>query len=375
MKSSILLFLVALCLLSCKNDGLVYENEFEFSGEIQNLDEEIMVYLSEMTANGTKLVDSVLTLKDYTFKLHAENESLYQITALGKSIFFVNDNPKIQFSSSKEEFDYYKVTGSDISEKFKNFTDSYKKILSDYELAKGILRQKLSKIDPNKHKDIYSIPEVKELENRVDVKYIELKEFARKNFEESQNQNLKFAFLFSLNPDEDYHDYINYANEELKGKDKKNDQEVDLMLRVKVMKEVQMKRIRVAEQLNVINLKGENEDILVGDDKPVFIHVWSSWCKHSRLENEELAKLYAIDGLDVIHLSVDKSQENWRKAVEEDGLMENSYRLKDDLNSKFLKEMFLTYLPFNILIDKDRNFITKNIRRDFVTEIEGLISE
>ncbi|MEO7175655.1 MAG: TlpA disulfide reductase family protein [Saprospiraceae bacterium] len=66
--------------------------------------------------------------------------------------------------------------------------------------------------------------------------------------------------------------------------------------------------------------------------KYLLLHFWGSWCGPCRVENPDLQKLkvkYAktkfdnAEGLAILHLGVERSQESWKAAIIQDGMQED----------------------------------------------------
>lgn len=100
--------------------------------------------------------------------------------------------------------------------------------------------------------------------------------------------------------------------------------------------------------------------------KYTLIDFWSTWCTPCRNETPNLLaalKNYQQKGLEIITVSVDLNADLqiWQNAIKQDK-MEGLTNLIDDPKSNFVREMKVSALPTNYLIDQDGKIIATNLR-------------
>ncbi len=131
----------------------------------------------------------------------------------------------------------------------------------------------------------------------------------------------------------------------------------------------QMSRIRKflypAEDLiignNIRNFKLPNQyDEKVDTEKffgsILLIDFWASWCLPCRKQFPELKEIYSQfneKGFSILGVSVDTDKTKWIKAIKKDELKWDNVLDVNGINGEVPADYMVSYLPYNVLIDKN----------------------
>jgi len=127
-----------------------------------------------------------------------------------------------------------------------------------------------------------------------------------------------------------------------------------------------------APELAYKNPNGEILKLSDLDGKMVLIEFWASWCGPCRKENPNLVRAYRKynkkqfqkgEGFEIYSLSLDSKKNNWINAIDQDQLFWK-YHVSDlgVWQSEGVKKYGIESIPSNILIDKNRIILAKNLK-------------
>jgi peroxiredoxin len=122
---------------------------------------------------------------------------------------------------------------------------------------------------------------------------------------------------------------------------------------------------QIAPEIALPNPQGEVKKLSDLRGKVVMIDFWAAWCGPCRRENPNVVRLYNkynSKGFEVFGVSLDRSKEDWVKAIEKDGLAWTQVSDLSYFNSEAARTYGIEAIPATILLDKDGKIIARNLR-------------
>lgn len=348
----VLLFLAAATLVACNtNNGFVIE------GTLVNSDAKT-VYLEKITGQ-SEVIDSVQLTENGKFKFvgTAETEGIYRLNFSNiRAVDLVIDNTSnIELNvDAKKSMDQYEVKGSDASLEIQ----SVNKILyNTYKIVEDL---------QNQYAACQNLPNAEEVGAQIEVKYnqtmenqiVQIKDYIKK----SNNMLIDFYAVSYLNIDDNY-EYIKSVLDEYK--DKTESTAYTKQYVSKFSEYANLAIGSVAPEINLPDPKGNNIALSSLRGKVVLIDFWASWCGPCRKENPNNVKLYNElkgKGFEIYGVSLDKTKEDWTKAIMEDKLTWTHVSDLKFWGSEAAAKYKVESIPATFLIDKEGKILAKNLR-------------
>lgn len=125
----------------------------------------------------------------------------------------------------------------------------------------------------------------------------------------------------------------------------------------------------VGEQIIPFTLPDTNGKLVKLDNfrkgKYILVDFWASWCGPCRAENPNLLKAYKRFGGDkfqIVGVSIDKDDKQWKQAVEEDGMPWTNVCDVKGLKNKMATKYGITTVPTNFLVDPNGVIVARDLR-------------
>lgn len=360
--SFFLSLLIGLTLASCsensESSATSSNDNVSVNGIITNGANQDLIFEHLMSKGVTALDTIKLDEKgEFTFSTEVEGQGFYRIRLAQNNfiVMIMSEGEQIELTSDAKSLDQnYTVTGSAETSRLQVFNQFVNKLyLSSDSLAKA------SKIH-QANRDIEGYMGASQFQQILMMKK---DKFIRDFVDENPGSLASLAAVENLNPESDYA-YYKKVVDGLKNKIPDSPYFQSLNERV-----VSWSKTAVGSEAPNINMatpSGGTASLSDLRGKVVLLDFWASWCKPCRAENPNVVRVYnqyRDKGFEVFSVSLDKSQQAWAQAIQQDGLVWKNH--VSDLKywqSAAAKLYNVKGIPQTYLLDKDGIIIGKNLR-------------
>jgi peroxiredoxin len=109
--------------------------------------------------------------------------------------------------------------------------------------------------------------------------------------------------------------------------------------------------------------------------KATLIDFWAAWCRPCRAENPNIVavyKKYHDKGLNIVGVSLDRTEEAWKKAIADDGLEWHQISNIAYFDDQIAQLYNVSAIPAAFLLDENGVIVAKNLRGP---ELEAKVAE
>lgn len=99
--------------------------------------------------------------------------------------------------------------------------------------------------------------------------------------------------------------------------------------------------------------------------KVVLIDFWASWCGPCRRENPNVVRMYnqyKDKGFDILGVSLDKTQDRWVEAIQQDGLAWHHVSDLKGWSNEVAQAYGVRSIPHTVLVDAEGKILARNLR-------------
>jgi peroxiredoxin len=359
MKKTIILLLVAVVAASCAK-----EPKFVISGTIEGAGSETVILQKRIPGGYEGIDTAVLENGAFNMEGFVAYPQLVNLTILGKrgGLNFYLENSEITINGHADSLYLASVSGSATQAEF----DSYKALFdeSNEEMTKIYDRYRAAKMEGNE--ELASSIE-KELE-ALDTKQGDIrKEFISNNPASYVTPAVLSELAYYLEADE------------MENLLAKLDTSLNKVQSVITMKErlVQLKAVALGQKapdFTLNDVDGNPVSLyskLGGETKLLLLDFWAAWCPPCRQENPNVVsvwKEYNKLGFDVFGVSLDRTKEDWVKAIADDNLTWTHVSDLKYWDCAPAKQYAVSAIPANFLIDGNGIIVGHNLRGDALAE-------
>ncbi len=356
MKTKFLLCILTVLIISCKSTK---ENEFIVEASIDGVENGTKVFLKKADANKPPVSVDTVTVENgaFTIKGISEIPEIHYIFIDGirGNIPVILEEGVVNVTVNKDTLSQTKIGGTPSNDAFYSFIKDSRAI---GEKVNGV-RKDMAKAQ--QERDTATM-------NALRDEYFEIRE-------EAQNFELKYA-------EEHPESYVTllliqrylYRNEQPVDKIKSlYDQLSDKLKLTKEAKDIQEK-INDMEKVSLGSIAPdfsgptpEGASLALNDvkGKVTIVDFWAAWCKPCRIENPNVVKLYNKyheKGLSIIGVSLDRKAEDWKKAIEDDGLVWNHVSNLKHWQDPIAKTYNVKSIPATFILDETGTIVARDLR-------------
>jgi len=354
-------FLTAIAVLTIL--GCAKEKEgYSISGNVKNIEDGKMVYLSELNENNQPTILDSVAVKDEKFMLDlpeitSSNLNFINIDGVRGNILFISENEPLKFEVYKDSIQASKVSGGKENELLYSYLNHIK------ELNTKVMRIRTDlKTQAATTRDSESMVKLQKEEEALrngDLAY--KKKIVKENPD-------KFVSILVLTDMMSMQAPVNEVKELFENLSD-NIKQTSI---AKPLKENLEKLSAVAVGSKAPDFKAPNpqgEEIALKDvlGKVTLIDFWAAWCKPCRVENPNIVKVYNKyhdKGFNIIGVSLDRAgqKDKWVQAIQDDNLTWNQVSNLQFWNDPVAQLYNIRAIPAAFLLDENGVIVATNLR-------------
>jgi len=346
--------ITSLLIISCNSS-----NDFTINGTI-DADDGSKVYILQADQNNQPFVKDSTIIKNSKFKFSGEAAtpeiSYFQVEGINGYVLSIIESGKINAEIFKDSVSTSLVTGTKSNNDFNKYRTETKSLV-----------QNINKIAYDQQQAIFNND-------------LELASKLKKDLSRKEQEVILYEWDFLVNNTDSYMSALLlevFMVENKVNKDSIIEVFNTFTNRIKISNvgknitdllrqyEDPINIGELAPDFTAPSLDGGNITLSENLGKVTLIDFWAAWCRPCRIENPNLVRLYKkynSSGLQIIGVSLDRTKEQWEKAVSDDNLPWVHVSNLNFWNDPIARQYSIRAIPQSFLLDENGYVIAKNLR-------------
>jgi len=348
------LIIISFIIISCKSG-----NDFTIDGTI-DADDGSKVYILQADQNNQPFVKDSTVIKNSKFEFSGQAAtpeiSYFQVEGVNGYVLSIIEAGKINAEIYTDNLTTSLVTGTRSNNDFNKYRDETKSLVEN-----------INNLASDQQQAIFN-------------NNIELASKLRKDISRNEQEIMLYEWDFIINNEDSYMSALLlevFMVENKVNKDSIIEVYNTFSNRIKISNvgkniadllrqyEDPINVGELAPDFTAPSLDGENITLSENLGKVTLIDFWAAWCRPCRIENPNLVRLYKkynSSGLQIIGVSLDRTKEQWEKAISDDNLPWIHVSNLDFWNDPVARMYSIRAIPQSFLLDENGYVIAKNLR-------------